>query len=65
VTVALTGVTGSGVTGRIVTAPTMDAHNTFDAPNAVVPAAFTGATLADGRLTVTLPPKSVVMLDIR
>ncbi|WP_184111920.1 alpha-N-arabinofuranosidase [Sphingomonas abaci] len=65
VTVALTGVTGAGVTGRILTAPTMDAHNTFDAPGAVVPAAFTGATLADGRLTVTLPPKSVVMLDIR
>ena len=28
--------------GRILTAPAMNAHNTFDAPNAVQPAAFSG-----------------------
>jgi alpha-N-arabinofuranosidase len=65
VTVKLDGLTGTAVTGRILTATAMDAHNTFDAPNAVVPAAFTGATLAGGTLRVTLPAKSVVMLDIR
>jgi alpha-N-arabinofuranosidase len=65
VTVRLDGVAGAAVSGRIVTAATMDAHNTFDAPGAVVPVAFTGATLSGGVLQVTLPPKSVVMLDIR
>jgi alpha-N-arabinofuranosidase len=30
-----------------------------------VPTAFTGAQLGGGTLTVTLPPKSVVMLDLR
>ncbi|MGP7796268.1 alpha-N-arabinofuranosidase [Sphingomonas sp. CLY1604] len=65
VSVTLDGVTGAGVTGRILTAPAMDAHNSFDAPDAVKPVAFTGATLSAGTLNVTLPPKSVVMLDIR
>lgn len=65
VTVRLDGVSGGAVQGRILTAAAMDAHNTFDAPDTVVPRAFTGAALSNGTLTVTLPPKSVVMLDIR
>jgi alpha-N-arabinofuranosidase len=65
VTVKLDGVSGAGVSGRILTAAAMDAHNTFDAPDAVRPAPFTGARLTDGALAVDLPPKSVVMLDIR
>ncbi len=65
ITAQLTGVAGATVTGRVLTAQTMTAHNTFDNPNAVVPATFTGAQLANGTLSVTLPAKSVVMLDIR
>jgi alpha-N-arabinofuranosidase len=65
VTVQLAGIAGGTVTGRILTGTTMDAHNTFDAPDVVKPVAFTGATLSGGTLSVTLPAKSVVMLDIR
>ncbi len=65
VSVKLDGVAGAGVTGRILTAATIDAHNTFDAPDVVKPAAFTGATLANGMLTVTMPAKAIVMIDIR
>jgi alpha-N-arabinofuranosidase len=65
VQVQLAGITGGSVTGRILTGATMDAHNTFDAPDVVKPVAFTGATLSGGTLSVTLPAKSVVMLDIR
>ena len=43
----------------------MNALNSFDAPNAVAPVAFTGAQVAGGTLTVTLPPKSVVMLELQ
>jgi alpha-N-arabinofuranosidase len=44
----------------------MDAHNTFDAPDTLKPVAFTGASLAaNGLLSVALPAKSVVMLDVR
>lgn len=65
ISIALTGVAGATITGRVLTAPTMNAHNTFDNPNAVVPATFGGAQLANGTLSVTLPAKSVVMLDVK
>jgi alpha-N-arabinofuranosidase len=50
-------------TGRVLTAGTMQAHNTFAQPQAVQPAAFTGFATAGDKLTVTLPPKSVVLLE--
>jgi alpha-L-arabinofuranosidase len=54
----------TSVSGRILTAPAMDTHNTFDAPNRVQPAAFTGATLQDSSLKAQLPPRSVVVLTL-
>ncbi|WP_373369273.1 alpha-N-arabinofuranosidase [Sphingomonas folli] len=62
---ALAGLNASGATGQILTAPAMTAINTFDQPNAVAPAAFTGAQVAGGQLSVTLPAKSVVMLTLQ
>lgn len=64
VSTTLTGVTAKSVTGRILTADAMNAHNTFAAPETVKPAAFTGATLAGDTLTVSLPAKSVVILEL-
>ncbi len=52
------------VTGRILAAPSMTSHNTFDAPHEVEPKAFTGATASGGGLAVTLPPLSVVVLEL-
>jgi alpha-N-arabinofuranosidase len=60
----LPGMTAGSVTGRLLTAATMNAHNTFSAPNAVHPEPFTGAMLEAGGLQVTLPAKSVVMLEL-
>jgi alpha-N-arabinofuranosidase len=59
------GLRASGVTGRILTAPSMNGHNTFERPDAVKPVPFGGARLADGQLAVTLPPRSVVVLELR
>ncbi len=42
----------------------MNAHNTFEEPAAVAPAAFDGAALRNGILTVNLPAKSVVVLEV-
>jgi alpha-N-arabinofuranosidase len=42
----------------------MTSHNTFDAPSTVAPKPFTGASLADGRLSVVMPAKSVVTLEL-
>jgi alpha-L-arabinofuranosidase len=66
VTVActITGATPTQVTGRLLTAPSMTSHNTFDAPHTVEPVAFTGATLTGGKLSVVLPPLSVVVLEM-
>ncbi len=65
VSVAIAGAKAQSVSGTILTAPTMDAHNTFDDPNAVHPVAFTGAKIVGGHLTVTLPSKSVVVLSVQ
>jgi alpha-L-arabinofuranosidase len=61
---ALVGSTVKQVKGSVLTAAAMDARNTFEAPQAVQPRAFTGAKLDHGRLNVNLPPKSVVVLTL-
>ncbi len=63
VQVQMPGWTGSKVSGRVITAPAMDARNTFENPTALAPAVFSGAELRGGTLRVVLPAKSVVMLD--
>ena len=65
VTADLRGMNPSSVAGTVLAADSMQAHNTFEAPDAVAPKAFTGASVAGGRLTVKLPPMSVVTLAIR
>jgi alpha-N-arabinofuranosidase len=66
ITVACTlnGVTAQGVSGRVLTAPAFTSINTFAAPHTVEPAAFTGAKLDGAALSVTLPAKSVVVLEL-
>jgi alpha-N-arabinofuranosidase len=59
------GADPSSVSGRILTASTMQAHNTFETPNTVAPAAFNGATLSNGMLTLQLPARSIVLLELR
>ncbi len=51
--------------GRILTADTMQAHNTFDDPHAVRIAPFDDARYADCVLRAPLPAMSVVALEIR
>ena len=65
VSATLTGLTATSATGQVLTAPAINALNSFDAPNTVVPAAFNGAQVSGGTLTVTLPAKSVVMLELK
>jgi len=60
----LDGVRISTVTGRVLTAGAMNAHNSFDRPDAVAPADFKDFRLQDGNLLITLPAKSIVVLSI-
>jgi alpha-N-arabinofuranosidase len=61
----LAGVNATGVSGRVLTAGEMNAHNTFAEPDAVKPAMFDAAKLSGESLSVELPAKSVVMLALQ
>jgi alpha-N-arabinofuranosidase len=50
--------------GRVLTAGTMQAHNTFDSPDQLRPVEFRDYKLTDAGFTVTLPGKSVVVLTL-
>jgi alpha-N-arabinofuranosidase len=51
----------TAVQGRILTAATMDAHNRFEQPDAVLPKPYAAAP-RDGVLWLDLPPKSIVVV---
>jgi alpha-N-arabinofuranosidase len=53
------------IAGVILTAPAMDAHNTFENPYSVYATPFTGASLSGGVLSLTLPAKAVVVLMLQ
>ena len=64
VAVELRGKAVSAVAGEILTGA-MDAHNTFDQPDAVADRPFEGCALTGGGFTAQLPPCSLVHLAIR
>ena len=55
----------SRASGRVLTAAAMNARNTFDQPTAVQPAPFTGVRISGEKVTIELPPKSVVVLELQ
>ena len=61
----LSGARARKVSGVLLTGPALNAMNTFERPSAVTPARFTGATVAGGGLELNLPPRSVVVLEVR
>jgi alpha-L-arabinofuranosidase len=64
VTCPLIGEAYKKVTGEILTASEMNAFNSFEKPDVVKPADFTGFTMKNGILTVSMPSKSVVVLEL-
>ena len=63
--IALEGVTAKQVSGRILTSKNVADFNTFERPNVVVPQPFSDAKIKKGRLSVTLPAKSIVVLTLK
>jgi alpha-N-arabinofuranosidase len=49
--------------GRMLTAASLDAHNTFAEPNRVRPTTV-DLTASNGSLEITLPPKSILVLSL-
>lgn len=60
----LAGVKTGKVSGAILTAETMNAHNTFEKPEAVKPAGFTEITAAGKGFSARIPRMSVVQFTI-
>lgn len=54
----------TSVSGRILTAKEMNAHNSFSNPDVVSPKRFSDVKLADHQVDVSLPPMSVVALEL-
>ena len=61
--VALAGVSPSGATGQLLTAPAVDSHNDFDHPQAVAPVDY-GVRASGGGLRFELPPKSIAVVRV-
>jgi alpha-N-arabinofuranosidase len=64
VTCEVRGMALNAVQGRVLTADRMHAHNTFDAPEQVRPAVFQGAAIQGNQFSITLPTRSVVVLEL-
>jgi alpha-N-arabinofuranosidase len=60
----LAGFTPRAASGRVLTADTITAHNTFDAPEVVKPKPLEGMVLEGSTVKVTLPAKCVAVIEI-
>ncbi len=58
------GTRAKPISGRVLTAGEMQAHNTFAAPEAIKPAEFRDFTPTGDGFTTSLPAKSVVVLEL-
>ena len=61
---SLEGQTARRAAGEILTATTVDAHNTFARPNQVAPHPFAGRA-SGGQLVFNVPPKSIAVVHVR
>jgi alpha-N-arabinofuranosidase len=64
ISVSLAGITVKSAAGRILTAPAMNTINTFEKPDAVKPETYQGATVKGGKLNLSVPSKSVIVLEL-
>jgi alpha-N-arabinofuranosidase len=60
----LAGITAKSASGQTLTAPKVDSVNAFDAPNTVAPKPIS-VKAQDGKLALTLEPKSVTVISVQ
>lgn len=65
ISITVNGAAYSTVSGRILKSGKMQNYNSFENPDNIVPVAFDGAKLNGNKLTVKLPPVSVVVLELK
>jgi Alpha-L-arabinofuranosidase len=64
VEIALDGLKSAKINGTILAGKGIDSYNTFDKPNEVVPAVFKGAKITKTGISVIIPAKSIVSLEL-
>lgn len=65
VDISLQGAKASTVDGRILTCRNITDHNDFDHPHQVEPKSFTDFKLKRQELTISLPARSIVVLEVK
>jgi alpha-N-arabinofuranosidase len=65
ITTEVKGSTVRTITGEVLTASMMNAMNTFDHQDAIQPAPFKGYRIQDAQMSLSIPPKSVVVLELQ
>jgi alpha-L-arabinofuranosidase len=55
----------SGITGRILKSARLQDHNTFEAPDKVTPVTFDDLKVKDDNIELSIPPFSVVVLEVK
>jgi len=62
--IELKGLSSGKVTGQLLSSEKMDSHNSFAEPEEVVPVVFDGARFKRGKLELSIPAHSVVVLQV-
>ncbi len=65
ITTTIWGGTIKRVAGEVLTGSAINAMNTFDRPHTVKPVPFSGYKIQDSQLTLTVPAKSVIVLELQ
>ena len=65
ISIIIEGENGKKVTGTILTSPGIHDHNTFDDPDKIEPKIFSGASLKNNSISLTVPPFSLVVLEVK
>lgn len=53
------------VSARILTAPELNTHNTFDRPEEIKPATFKEVKIKKNILSLDMPAKSIIVLEVK
>jgi len=61
----LAGISATSISGRILVSSNISDHNSFDEPEKIRPAVFNGAVVKSGSVQLSLPPASVVVLELK
>jgi alpha-N-arabinofuranosidase len=65
VSIDIRGAVYKTISGRVVSSATLQDHNSFDSPEKIKPVAFNNFKKSDNQVSVSMPPFSVVVLELK